>query len=230
MLLAALCILVVVPGALAAFIEHTSSPLRLAERHHSHHDTYVVPPDFTRSLVVAMLAVGGLGVLLSVFCAIGVFDSSARVPLAFAGGFAWTLFALWAMLERYKVSFYEDHAVIAPFFGHDFYFFYNDVQSLDWKGLRRASGYRDLRVVEKGGRTFTIYAVVDMEQVLLHLDRFDVLAPLAQGWAGPEGLFDLREGLIPAREMLASRPMRPRGARLSSRETIDSEEGGSNFD
>lgn len=230
MLLAVACILVAVPGALATFIEHTSSSLRLAERHHSHHDTYAVPPDFTRSLVVAMLAVGGIGVLLAVFCAIGVFDADARLPLAFTGGFAWALLALWWMLGRYKVSFYEDHAVIAPLFGHDFFFFYNDVRSLDWAGLRRSSGYRDLRVVEKNGRAFTIYAVVDMEQVLLHVDRFDVLAPLAQGWAGPEGLPDLRGGLVPAREARASRPTRPRGARRDDARTADSKEGGSNLD
>ena len=193
---ALLSILAIVPGMLAALLEHGVNPLRIAERHHSHHDTYVVSPDFLRSLVVAMLIVGCVGVLLGIFCMIGLFDAGQEVLLAFAVAFNLTMFGMWLLLSRYKVSFFRDRGVITPFLGRDVCFFYNDVESLDWKGVRRSSGYRDLVVREKGGRALRIWGIVDIEQVLLHVDRFDVLAPLnaEPGVGTPLDMLDLRIG------------------------------------
>lgn len=178
MLTAFLSIAAVLPGAVATFLEHFGGPLRLAERHHSHHDTYVVPPDFTRALVVAMLVMGCTGVLLGVFCLVGLFDTSQEVVLFFTVGFVVTMFVLWAMLCRYKIALYEDRAVLTPFFGHDQFFFYCDVTAMDWSGIRRNSGYRDLVVSIKDGRKLRIWGIIDIEQILLHADRFDVLSPL----------------------------------------------------
>lgn len=178
MLAAILSIAAILPGAVATFLEHFGGPLRLAERHHSHHDTYVVPPDFTRALVVAMLVMGCVGVLLSAFCIVGMFDTDCAVVLAFTVGFTFTIFVLWLMLCRYKVALYEDRGVLTPFLGHDHFFFYNDVVAMDWMGIRRNSGYRDLVISLEDGQKLRIWGVIDIEQVLLHTDRFDVLAPL----------------------------------------------------
>lgn len=134
MVAALLSICAVVPGAVATLLEHVGGPLRIAERHHSHHDTYVVSPDFLRSLVVAMLVVGCLGVLLGIFCMVGLFDADQVVVLAFSDAFCLTMFGLWLLLCRYKVSFFRDRAVITPFLGRDICFFYSDIESLDWKG------------------------------------------------------------------------------------------------
>ena len=168
----------VLPGALAPLLEHIGGPLRLAERHHAHHDTYVVPPDFTRSLVVAMLVMGCTGVLLGVFCIVGLFDTMQELVLIFTDGFVMTMFVLWIMLCRYKIALFEDRAVLTPFCGQDNFFFYNDIVAMDWAGIRRNSGYRDLIISLEDGRRLRVWGIIDIEQILLHTDRFDVLSPL----------------------------------------------------
>lgn len=215
MVAALLSICAVVPGAVATLLEHVGGPLRIAERHHSHHDTYVVSPDFLRSLVVAMLVVGCLGVLLGIFCMVGLFDADQVVVLAFSDAFCLTMFGLWLLLCRYKVSFFRDRAVITPFLGRDICFFYSDIEYLDWKGVRRSSGYRDLVVREKGGRNLRIWGIVDIEQVLLHMDRFDVLSPLnAEAGPGhPDETLGMRIGLWQpfAHDGAKARPMARKG-------------------
>ncbi len=178
MLAVVLSILAILPAVAATLLEHVAAPMRLTERHHAHHDTYVVPPDFMRSLVVAMLVMGCTGVLLGIFCVLGLFDSTPELVLAFVDGFVATMFVSWVALCRYKISLFEDRAVLTPFIGRDAFFFYSDVVAMDWSGIRRKSGYRDLNVHLNDGRDVRIYGVTDIEQVLLHIDRFDVLAPL----------------------------------------------------
>ena len=184
MLFALLSIAAVLPGSVATFLEHVNGPLRLAERHHSHHDTYVVSPDFTRALVVATLMVGCIGVMLSLLCFMGVFLAGYLQVLAFTNAFAYTMFALWICLVRYKVALFEDHVVVTPCFGNEACLFYSDIVETEWVGVRRRSGYRDLRLIAKDDAV-TVRGVVDIEQVLLHVDRFDVLAPLGGGEDSP---------------------------------------------
>lgn len=179
MLFAFLCIMAVLPGSLATLVEHVNSPMRLAERHHSHHDTYAISPDFLRALVVAMLLMGCLGVLLGSFCAIGLFDASWAALLTFVDAFTCTMLAMWFALCRYKISLFEDRAVITPLLGGDICFFYADIQEMTWTGIRRNSGYRDLLIRENDGDLIRVRGLVDIEQVLLHVDRFDVLSPVA---------------------------------------------------
>lgn len=232
MQVALLSILAVLPGALATILEHFGGPLRLAERHHSHHDTYVVSPDFTRSIVVAMLVVGCLGVLLAVFCFAGVFHGGYACILAFTDAFAVTMLACWLLLTRYKVSLFEDRCVITPFLGRDNCFFYSDVRSLDWAGLRRSSGYRDLVITENNGNKLRIWGIVDIEQVLLHMDRFDVLAPLAAVEEG--GAFDTLDMRIGMWQPLEGRGKASRSARDASRKeagaSVARREDGKNID
>lgn len=179
-----LSILAVLPGSIAALFERAGAPMRLAERHHSHHDTYLVPPDFLRSLAVAMLLVGCLGVLLGTFCGVGLFDSDMICVLAFTDTFTWMALVMWLMMARYKVSLFEDRGVIVPLVGRSICFFYSDIASIRWSGPRRASGYRDLVITDIDGRRYKIKGIIDIEQVLLHVDRFDVLESLGVG--GPD--------------------------------------------
>lgn len=216
MQVALLSIFAVLPGSLATILEHFGGPLRLAERHHSHHDTYVVSPDFTRSLVVAMLVVGCLGVLLAIFCFVGVFQGGYACILAFTDAFTITTLVCWLLLTRYKVSLFEDRCVITPFLGRDNCFFYSDVRSLDWAGLRRGSGYRDLVVIEDNGNKLRIWGIVDIEQVLLHMDRFDVLSPLAT--MGEGGVFDTLDMRIGMWQPLEGRGKGQRSSRGTGRD------------
>ena len=52
----------------ALLFEHVGN-VRISERHHRHHDTYVVPVAFTRGLVLAMAFMSVLGLVLGWLCA-----------------------------------------------------------------------------------------------------------------------------------------------------------------
>ena len=143
-----------------------------------------MPPDFLRSLAVAMLLVGCLGVLLGTFCGVGLFDSDMICVLTFTDAFTWMALVMWLMMARYKVSLFEDRGVIVPLVGRSICFFYSDIASIRWSGPRRASGYRDLVITDIDGRRYKIKGIIDIEQVLLHVDRFDVLESLGVG--GPD--------------------------------------------
>lgn len=204
-----LLVLSLVPGVVAALIGRANAPIRLVERHHSHHDTYVVPPDFLRALVVTMLLVGCLGFVLGAFSLAGAFGPSARCVLAFTDAFVWTFFGAWVVLMRYKVSLFEDRGEIVPLIGRSSCFFYSDIEKLGWRGRIRTSGYRDLVIVEKDGKRLRIWGIVDIEQILLHIDRFDVLEPLA---AGPEDAPELMpRALGPWLAGARQRPAEPAG-------------------
>ena len=71
----------IIPVVALAF-EHVGN-VRISERHHSHHDTYVVPVEFTRSLVLAMTFMAVLGLLVAWLCERDVFLADAVVVLGF---------------------------------------------------------------------------------------------------------------------------------------------------
>ena len=158
----------------ALVFEHLGN-VRISERHHSHHDTYVVPVAFTRSLVFAMAFMGCFGVLMSWLCHVGAFATNSQVIMGFCDAFIVTCFVLWWAVSRYRVASFEDRMVIRPFAGRSVTVRYEDIDHLEWVGMRKGSGYRDLVVVVGGQRVARISAVVDIEQVLMRIDRFDVL-------------------------------------------------------
>lgn len=164
----------------AAYIEH-GSKVFIAERHHRHHDTYSVPPQLTNSLVKAMVVMGGVGVVLGVLCLTGVFWQRYVFVLAFFDAFVISLFVKWLALCRHQVALFEDHMVVTPALGRQVLVRYSDIDRLSWSGVRHATGYRNLRVGVDGTYVATLLGVMDIEQIMLHLDRFDVIE------YGPDG-------------------------------------------
>lgn len=167
----------VVLSGVALVVEHMGN-VRISERHHSHHDTYVVPVAFTRSLVLAMVFMGAFGLLVSWLCHERVFVANTRAVLGFFDAFIVTCFVLWWAVSRYRVSSFGEHMVVRPFVGRSVTVRYADIDRMDWVGMRKGSGYRDLVVMVGGRRVARISGVVDLEQVLMRIDRFDAL-PLA---------------------------------------------------
>lgn len=159
---------------LALFLEHSGS-VRFAERHHRHHDTYVVPAGFTRALVLAMVFVSVAGIVLSWVCLTDVSDTGPLIVLAFSDAFVVTSFALWWVLCRYKVSVFEERMVITPFLGPDAEVVYSQIDRMEWVGIRRGSGMRSLDVYVGGDRAARLSSMVDVAQILMSIDRFDVL-------------------------------------------------------
>ena len=159
---------------LALFLERSGS-VRFAERHHRHHDTYVVPAGFTRALVLAMVFVSVAGIVLSWVCLTDVSDTDPVIVLAFSDAFVVTSFALWWVLCRYKVSVFEDRMVVTPFLGPDAEVLYSQIDRMEWVGIRRDSGMRSLDVYVGGARAARLSSMVDVAQILMSIDRFDVL-------------------------------------------------------
>lgn len=168
-----LAIAVLVP-LLALFLEHAGN-VRFAERHHRHHDTYVVPAGLTRSIVLAMAFVSASGLVLGWVCVSGVSGADPLTVLAFSDSFVVTCFVLWLGLCRYKVSVFEDRMVVTPFVGPDVVVPYERIDRMEWVGIRRASGMRSLDVYVGEKRVCRLSSIVDVEQILMSVDRFDVL-------------------------------------------------------
>ena len=158
----------------AALIERSGNVL-IAERHHRHHDTYAVSPQLLNALVKTLFVMGAIGVLVGLLTQRTDYWCEQAFVLAFFDAFVITVFLAWLMLSRHKVSLFEDHMVVTPVIGRDITVWYANIDRLSWCGLRYASGYRSLRVSVDGRRATTVYGVIDVEQVLLHVDRFDVL-------------------------------------------------------
>ncbi|OUO33992.1 hypothetical protein [Olsenella sp. An290] len=172
--LMAVCVL----APVAAFVLERVGSARISERHHSHHDTYVVPATYTRALVLMIAFMGFMGVVLGGFSLQGVLSASAPAVLGFFGGFVLTSFVLWWVTCRYKVSTFDDRMEVTPFVGAPITVRYEDIERMEWCGLRKGSGYRDLAVWVGGRRVVRLNGIVDVEQIIMCIDRFDALPPV----------------------------------------------------
>lgn len=71
--------------------------------------------------------------------------------------------------------------VVTPLVGRWVLVRYSDVDRLSWTGVRHGTGYRNLRVGVGGAYVATLLGVMDIEQIMLHLDRFDAIEYGADG-------------------------------------------------
>ena len=86
-----------------------------------------------------------------------------------------TCFVLWGLIRRYRVSTFADCMVVTPFLGSPVWVRYDQIERLEWAGLRMESGFRSLEVQFDGGRRVRLHGIVDVEQIILTIDRFDLL-------------------------------------------------------
>ncbi|MGI6229876.1 MAG: hypothetical protein ACOYJL_03060 [Tractidigestivibacter sp.] len=160
---------------LAAVVEWLGS-IGISERHHSHHDTFVISAALTHSIALAMVFMGVTGMLLVWLCEIGVFRADSMTILAFFSTFILVSFVAWLFLRRYRVSLYDDFMDVRPFVGNVRSVIYDEIESMEWTGLRTGSGYRDLVIYEDGEKYVRIPGMLNIEQILMRIDRYDVLA------------------------------------------------------
>ncbi len=159
---------------LALFREHVGGG-RFTERHHRHHDSFVVSAGLTSSIALAMTVVSVLGLAQAWICVTGDSGTNPVAVLAFSDAFVVTAFLLRWALCRYKVSVFGDHMVITPFAGRDIQVTYAQIDRMEWFGVRRGSGMRGLNVYVGGRRVCWLSSIVDVERILMSVDRFDVL-------------------------------------------------------
>lgn len=151
----------------------------IAERHHSHHDTYLIANTFTWTLVFAMIVMGSLGILLGWLCTLDVFTSDSIVVMGFFDAFIVVAFASWLLLRRYKVVTYDDHMSVTPFVGFTVSIAYDRISSMEWLPSVLLLGNRNVRVYVDGRRSALLWGALDLEQILIRVNRFDALVDVA---------------------------------------------------
>ena len=148
----------------------------MSERHHRHHDTYLVSIALTRALLLVIVFMSLLGLLLSWLCELGVYSANPVVVLAFFCTFVLVTFLLWAAMCRYRVITYEDYMTITPFVGPERTIRYENILRMEWARLSNAAGYQSVRVFYVGEKKpVTILGTLDVEQILMRINRFEVL-------------------------------------------------------
>ncbi|MBP3892702.1 MAG: hypothetical protein J6D34_01515 [Atopobiaceae bacterium] len=165
---------VIVIPLLAASIEMLAGT-RISERHHVHHDTYAVSLVVPRTLVLVMVFMGALGAAVGWLCHVGVFASDPSVPLAFFIMFQMTLFIMVIGAMRYQVMAYGDLMVVRPAYGFTRTIRYDQIDCMTWTSSFLTPRMRDVRVHSLQGDTVRLWSLLDIEQILLRIDRYDVL-------------------------------------------------------
>lgn len=169
-----LAVVVVVP-VLSVGLELTGGS-NISERHHSHHDTYVASSASMRALVVGMVFMGGVGLILAWLCGVGVFDAHPNVVLGFFSSFLAVCFALWFAMRRYRVVTYDDYMVVTPFVGRTVRISYDQITSMRWHRSWIWAGPPSVDVLVGGRRVAYLWGGLDTDEILMRIDRYDVLA------------------------------------------------------
>ena len=151
----------------------------ISERHHSHHDTYITAGSLTWTLVLAMIFMGALGVLLGWLCIVGVFHADPSVVMAFFDAFLVVSFIYWIMLRRYKVVTYDDRMDVTPFFGRSSTVSYDEISAMEWEPSLLIPSTRNIRVYVGHRRRALLWGGLDLDQILIRINRFDVLENLS---------------------------------------------------
>lgn len=169
-----LCMLaaVILIPLLSASIEMLAGT-RILERHHVHHDTYVVSPVVSRTLILVTVFMGVLGATVGWLCHLGVFTSDPSVPLAFFIMFQLTMLFIVIGSMRYQVMAYDDLMVVRPAYGFTRTIRYDQIDYMSWVSPFLTPHMRDVRVHSKTGDSVRLWSLLDIEQILLRIDCFD---------------------------------------------------------
>lgn len=159
----------------ASVVLLVTNDMGISERHHFHHDTYLVAHTLTVTLVFAMVFMGLLGLLLAWLCSVGVFTSRPVTVLAFFDAFLVTTFVSWVLLRRYRVATYEDRLEVVPFVGRRVTIPYQDISLMTWVPSMAMSNAKSVRIFVGYRRRAVLWAGLDVEQILIRIDRFEVL-------------------------------------------------------
>lgn len=171
--LAAITVLVPIVALLLQFMDGAG----MSERHHRHHDSYSVSVTFLRTLVLVMAFMSLLGLLLSWLCSLGAYSADDTVLLAFFCTFVVVTFFMWLGMRRYRVVTYEDYMTIRPVLGPSCTVRYEQVDRMERLRPNSFTGHQSVRVYVGGGRRrrVRLWGMVGVEQILIRVNRFDVL-------------------------------------------------------
>ena len=113
--------------------------------------------------------------MLGWLCDVGGFGVSADVVVPFFSSFVIVLFVLWAFMRRYRVSLYDDFMDVRPYIGHMRTVKYDQIERMEWTGVRCGTGFRSLVIYPAGEHPVKLPGVLDLEHILVRIDRDDAL-------------------------------------------------------
>lgn len=147
----------------------------MAERHHIHHDTYSISQVITRTLLLVMTFMGILGGVTGWLCHLGVFTSDPVVPLAFFVAFQLSIFVVFIALNRCRVMAYDDRMFVRPWFRRQREVPYGQIERMVRRPYPATPHFNDLLIYLKDGSRIRVSGLLDIEQMLLRIDRFDAM-------------------------------------------------------
>ena len=147
----------------------------MAERHHMHHDTYSVSKVVSRTLVLVMVFMGVLGGVTGWLCVLGVYPAEPYVPLSFFAAFQLTVVLVYVLLSRCQVMAYKDRMFVRTGFWNQYEVVYADIDSMRRVTSLFSPSFHDLRIHTKQGKSVRVLGLLDIEQILMRIDRFDAL-------------------------------------------------------
>ena len=147
----------------------------MAERLHSHHNTYSISLVVSRALTLVMVFMGVLGALTAWLCRLGVFHQNPLLPLSFCIAFEFTILLMVKAVLRYQVMSCKDHITVRGPFVSTRTIRYADIDRMEWRWSYLGPHLRDLWIHASDGTKTRIWCLVDVERLLLQIDRFDVL-------------------------------------------------------
>ena len=147
----------------------------IPERHHREHDTYTIPRMFSGTLLLVMIFMGVLGTLVWWLCQLGLFANDPAITLAFFCSFLVTTGIVWVCANRYRVVTFDDRLVVRPVWGFTKVVMYADIDRMVLTPMIPSGNYNNLSIHAASARRLTIWGGLDVEQMLLRINRFDVL-------------------------------------------------------
>lgn len=189
MLMGAMTILCVLP--LVVVVRAWARTRDIPERHHAHHDSYAISSTLLLCNVVVIIFMSSIGIFLTSLCMSGTCNADAAVVCCFFAAFVTTVFGLWIILSRYCVATYENEMHVTPFIGSTRVIPYSAITRMKWLEFGALTGQQSLRVWAQRVRTpapevasstqlvacsVVIWGVLDIDQILLRINRFDVLS------------------------------------------------------
>lgn len=146
----------------------------ISERHHSHHDTYLMPRSISSAFMLMMVFVGMLGLVVGWLCSIDIFMSDPQVLHSFFASFLSVTFLMWLGVRRYRVMTFDDRLQVRPALGFTRTVRYDEIRSIRWYRRTPGTGLRSVRIFSTYGSVL-IWGALDIEQILARINRFDVL-------------------------------------------------------
>lgn len=174
--------LIVAGIPVAAVLVDCLASAAVSERHHTHHDTYQAPASLFHSLVVIMVAMGILGIAVSIMLGGMNLMSYYESVMMFFVVFEIVLFAFWFGIRRYAVATYSDYMRVIPFVGKTVMIPYKDITALRWTASHSLLRDRNLHIFVGDKEVVSLWNAIDIDQILGTIDRNDVLQILG-AWA-----------------------------------------------